>query len=105
MAKKRECYLCGTKYNFCSTCDEDRYAPAWKHSFHSEDCAKIFQCCVDYNMSLISKDEAQDILLGCDLSNKKSFREDVKETIGKILEEKKAEVKVEEPKPFFKKNA
>lgn len=105
MAKKRECYLCGMKYNFCSTCDEDRYAPAWKHSFHSENCAKIFQCCVDYNMSLIYKDEAQDILLGCDLSNKKSFREDVNETIGKILEEKKAEVKVEEPKPFFKKNA
>ena len=99
MAKKRECYLCGTKYNFCSTCDEDRYAPAWKHSFHSEDCAKIFQCCVDYNMSLITKDEAKSILLGCDLSDKKSFREDAQETISKILAEDKPKAK-----PFAEKN-
>lgn len=104
MARKRECYLCGTKYKFCSTCDEDRYAPAWKHSFHSEDCAKIFQCCVDYNMSLISKDEAQNILLGCDLSNKESFREDAQETIANILAEDKSEPKLEESKSLFKKN-
>lgn len=100
MAKKRACHLCGTEYKFCSTCDEDRYAPVWKHSFHSEDCAKIFQCCVDYNMSLITKDEAKAILGGCDLSNKASFREDVKATIAKIMAEDKP--KVEDVKSFKK---
>ena len=79
---------------------------AWRDLFlNAHKDISYMACILYYAYPLISKDVAQDILLGCDLSNKKSFREDVKETIGKILEEKKAEVKVEEPKPFFKKNA
>ena len=50
-------------------------------------------------MSLINKDEAKSILLGCDLSDKKSFREDAQETISKILAEDKPKAK-----PFAEKN-
>ena len=85
MAKHRECYLCGTKYQFCPTCWDDRNEPAWKFTFHSEDCGKIFKCCVDYNMQLITKEEAQAILNECDLSNQASFRKDVQDTIKVIM--------------------
>lgn len=99
MAYMRSCYLCGKEYRFCPTCREDRHAPAWKNTFCSEDCSSIFKCAVDYNMNMITKEEAQDILLGCDLSNQKSFREGTQSAIAKIMEEpKKEEIKVDELK-------
>ena len=95
MAKYRKCYLCGERYEYCPTCWDDRNEPAWKVTFHTEDCKVIFQTCVDYNMGLISKEEAQLTLNNCDLSKKKDFREDVQDTIDIIMAEpeKKAKAK------------
>lgn len=95
MAKYRKCYLCGERYEFCPTCWDDRNEPAWKVTFHAEDCKVIFQTCVDYNMGLISKEDAQLALKDCDLSKKKDFRKDVQDTIDIIMAEpeKKAKAK------------
>jgi len=104
MAKTKECYLCGTKYKFCPTCWEDRNEPAWKFTFHSEDCSKIFKCCVDFNMQLITKEEAQAILNECNLSKQPSFRKDVQDTI-KVIMAKPARVEFQSKKKFAEESA
>ena len=72
--RTRECYLCGEKYSYCSTCSQDRYKPAWMADFHSEDCKNIFQICTNFNLGVQTKVEAQDALRQCDLSNKEKFK-------------------------------
>ena len=110
----RECRVCGSKYEYCPTCSYDKFKPAWMVDFHEENCKTIWDTCTRFNMELISKKEAQDIILECDLSKQENFAEFIKNDIEKILaedpkpmEELKpmAEPKVvEAPKPTFKKH-
>lgn len=72
--RQRECYLCGAKYNYCPTCTQDQYKPAWMATFHSESCKNIFEICTRYNMNLMTKEEAQEALASCDLTNKDNFK-------------------------------
>lgn len=105
MARMRKCHLCGKEYKYCNTCEEDKYAPVWKSTFHSENCAKIFKCAVDFGVSLITKEEAKSILLECDLTDKESFREDVQNAISEIMKEQDPEPEDKKEKdniPFIK---
>jgi len=72
--RNRECYLCGIDYQYCSTCSQDRMKPVWMSEFHSENCKNIFDICTRFNMNLMSKSEAQDVLNACDLSNRANFK-------------------------------
>lgn len=73
MAKKnRECLTCGAKYSYCPNCN--RKAPYWMAEFHDENCKNIFQICTQYNVGLLTKEQAQEALSACDLSNKESFK-------------------------------
>ena len=74
MAKKnRKCITCGEKYSYCPNCN--RKAPYWMTEFHAENCKNIFQICTEYNVGLKTKEQAQEALNACDLSNKESFVE------------------------------
>ena len=73
-ARTRSCYLCGEKYNYCSTCSQDRFKPAWMADFHSESCKNIFQICTDFNLGIKTQSEAKAALEQCDLSNKENFK-------------------------------
>lgn len=88
--RTRECYLCGEKYLYCSTCSQDRMKPAWMSTFHTEDCKNIFDICTRYNLELISKEEAQKALSECDLSNKAKFKDYAQRDIEKIFAVEKA---------------
>lgn len=86
MAKRdRKCYLCGTDYKYCSTCSQDRMKPSWMSEFHSESCKNIFDICTRFNMEMISKDEAQNELAACDLSNKDNFKHYVQRDLVNIF--------------------
>jgi hypothetical protein len=61
--------------------------PAWMAEFHSEDCKNIFDICTRFNMDMISKSEAQDVLSSCDLSNKENFKSYVKRDLENIFAE------------------
>ena len=106
MAKKnRECSTCGTKYSYCPNCN--RKSPSWMTNFHDENCKNIFQICTQYNVGLLTKEQAQEALNACDLSNKENFAECIKRDFENIFEAEKT-VEVEEPvvveQPFtFKK--
>ena len=85
--RTRECYLCGTKYEYCPTCTQDRLKPTWMEEFHSDDCRLIFDICTRFNMKLISKTEAQEALKKCDLSNRENFKSYVKRDLENIFDE------------------
>lgn len=106
--RTRECKVCGTKYEYCPTCSQDKYKPAWMALFHEENCMKIWDICTRFNMELMSKEEAKEALLKCDLSKKESFVDFVQKDIENILKEEPApmvveEIKPVEEKPVFKK--
>lgn len=72
--RKRECYLCGESYAYCGSCSQDRTKPSWMSEFHSENCKTIFDTCTRYNMGMLSKTEAKDVLSACNLTNKANFK-------------------------------
>ena len=93
--RTRECYLCGTRYEYCPTCSQDKMKPTWMAEFHDENCKNIFDICTRFNMQLLNKKEAQSALKECDLSNKASFKSYVQRDLENIFAEDKIVVPVE----------
>ena len=85
--RDRKCYLCGEKYKYCPTCSDDRMKPAFMAEFHSENCKNIFEICTRFNMNLMSKSEAQEALVSCDLSNKANFKSYIQRDFENIFAE------------------
>ena len=83
--RNRSCYLCGTSYQYCPTCSQDRMKPSWMAEFHSENCKNIFDTCTRFNMKMLTKDEAKEAITKCDLSNKLNFRPSVQNTLSNLL--------------------
>ena len=96
MRKNRKCICCSTEYFYCPNCNgADRLKPSWYSEFHSEDCMKIFDTCTRYNMQMMSKSEAQEILNSCDLSNRSNFKSYVQHDLEVIFAEDPIIVEVE----------
>ena len=92
MRYPRTCLCCGKTYEYCPSCYDYRNLPLWMNSFHDENCKDIWEICTDYNFELITKEQANELLSACDLSNAKSFSKCVKRDLGVIMQEpKKAE--------------
>lgn len=85
--RSRECYLCGSKYEYCPSCSQDKNKPTWMAEFHSESCKNVFDICTRFNMKLLTKAEAKTALEKCDLSNKKSFKDYVQRDLRNIFAE------------------
>ena len=64
----RKCILCGKEYKYCPSCPKDAKKETWYAIFDSENCKNISKALTDYNLNKISKDEARNALLACDLS-------------------------------------
>ena len=93
--RTRECLLCGTRYEYCPTCSQDKMKPTWMTEFHDENCKSIFDICTRFNMQLLSKDEAKAALQACDLSNKASFKSYVQRDLKNIFAEDEIIIPVE----------
>jgi hypothetical protein len=81
----KTCILCGKKYKFCGDCREEMFQPTWKNTYCSENCRTIFNTVVGYAQNTITIEKAQEILGGCDLSAKDTFREDFLKYIDEIM--------------------
>ena len=94
MAKKnRECHTCGEKYSYCPNCN--RNEPSWMAEFHDENCKNIFQICTQYNVGLLTKEQAKESLNACDLSNKENFTECIQRDFENIFAEDKLTILVD----------
>ena len=95
MAKKnRTCICCGTTYEYCPTCGgQDRMKPAWYSEFCSEECKELWTAATKFNMNMLSKEEAQEIILDLKLKPHAEYVECVQRDLTNILEEPKKEQK------------
>ena len=100
--RTRECLLCGTRYEYCPTCSQDKMKPSWMTEFHNENCKNIFDICTRFNMELMNKEEAQKALSTCDLSNKESFKACVQRDFKNIFAEESKSVQTKASKPVTK---
>ena len=81
------CKTCGVQYYHCYACPADLYHPSWKALFHEENCQEIFTILGRHGQGLISAEEAKELLAQCDLSQKNTFNESIKNHIALICGE------------------
>lgn len=102
--KDRKCIVCGREYRYCPNCWDDRNKPAYMMEFDCENCKTIFDICSRFNMELNTKEESEELLKKCDLSDKDNFSEQIKKDIANITytDPNKIEIKkTEESAPVF----
>lgn len=98
--KKLECIVCGSKYDGCISCERNSLT-SWKTVCDTENHFTIFTILHKYNVTKkITKEQAKELLLKCDLTGWENFQIGIASSIAKILKEKtpiKEEVKEIKP--------
>lgn len=91
MAEKNKmnavCAICGREYYMCLSCEEHRKLNPWKRYTDTSEHYKIFQILHGFNIGVYNKEEAKCKLLMVDLSDKESFKDNIRRKIDFILEE------------------
>lgn len=83
--KNRKCASCGTTYSYCPSCSgADKLAPTWKSEFCSEICKDVWSTCTQYNLNLVTKEKAQEMLEQLDMNTPDSYVETIQRDIIKI---------------------
>jgi hypothetical protein len=99
MAKKnRTCVCCGTQFSYCPTCGGDKLKPGWSSQFCSEDCQELWSTATKFNLDMISKEEAKELISVLELKPHTEYVECVQRDLKNILKEDKPAV-VEETAP------
>jgi hypothetical protein len=81
----RVCKVCGSEYHFCPTCAGVSVTDKYKTMFCSKNCRDIFHTISRYFVKDVSKEEAKDILLSLDLSNRAKFNDSIKADIDEVM--------------------
>lgn len=93
MKHNKKCCVCGDSYYYCTGCVNK--SPAYMVSFCCENCRSIYNAVAGFNMGDYTKEEAVELLKQCDLSKQESFSKLMRESIDKILDAPKQEIKSE----------
>lgn len=88
--KARKCIVCGKEYEYCNGCKSYAAFPAWMAIYHDENCKNIMNIATEYMAGNLTKAEAKAKLDGCDLTNKKNFKESVATAVNEICATKKS---------------
>ena len=102
MRKNRTCTCCKTTYTYCPDCGgADRLKPYWYADFCCVECKDLWDTATKFNMQLISKEEAVEIISGLNLKDKSEYVDCVQRDLTVIFDEPKAKraktAKAEEP--------
>lgn len=112
MAKRnRTCLSCGIKYSYCPTCSVDKAKPTWMTEFCNEVCKELFGTATRYNMQVLTKSEAKEIIENLELKEKSEYVDFIQKDLENILGEEKViaeepiieELAVEEIAPILEK--
>ena len=95
--KARKCIVCGREYEYCNRCSSHATMPTWMALYHDDNCRNIMNIATEYMAGNLTKAEAKSELDGCDLTNKKNFKESVLKAVNEICATKK-DVKIDAPK-------
>lgn len=58
MSKKRECLVCGKKYQYCGHCNKNNVVETWKNIYCSKECREVFSICSNFEGGIITQEEA-----------------------------------------------
>lgn len=89
------CRICGTPYHRCNCKSED----SWRKVTDTAEHYQIFCVVRDYVNGIIDANKANKLLEKMDLSNKDTFRENVKNVLNEIAIVKKTEFAKKEVSP------
>lgn len=88
MRKNRKCICCSTEYSYCPDCNGvDKLKPSWHTEFCSEDCKDLWAAATKFNMDMISKEEAQEIIVNLNLKDKSEYVKCVQRDLDNIFDE------------------
>ena len=93
-----KCYVCGKENKYCPNCAEFANAPSYLQMYDSEECQKIDMTLNKFWFNHLSKDQAKELLAGCNLG--KVMNKDLLVAVNKLNEEDN----IEEKKTFRKRN-
>ena len=88
--KARKCIVCGKEYEYCNRCSSHASMPTWMALYHDENCRNIMNIATEYMAGNLERANAKLELDGCDLTNKKNFKESVLKAVNEIYATKKA---------------
>ena len=80
------CAICGKPYKICRTCQEIKSFTPWRTITDTLQHYMLFLVLSEYSR-IKDKVKAKDELLKCDLSEKESFKDSVKNMIDEIMKE------------------
>ena len=80
------CAICGQPYKICRTCQEIKSFTPWRTITDTLQHYTLFLVLSEYSRTK-DKTKAKDELLKCDLSEKESFKDSVKNMIDEIMKE------------------
>ena len=94
MRKNRQCICCSAEYSYCPDCGgHDRFKESWYSTFCSEDCKDLWLTATKFNMGMLEKQDAKDIISALNLKDKSEYVECVQRDLNNIF------AADEEPKP------
>ena len=96
--RDRSCLCCGTKYQYCPTCSNDRMKPTWMTEFCEESCKELWTVATKFNMQMLTKEEAKEAISALKLKDKSVYVDCVQRDLENIMAEEKIEKPVVEEK-------
>lgn len=86
----KKCSCDGVRYSYCPDCSRiDALKPSWYSEFCSETCMTLWTTLTKYNMSMLSKSEAKDIISALDLKPIDAYVACVQRDYNKVMAEEK----------------
>lgn len=74
MRKNRQCSCCGVQYTYCPDCGgADRLKPTWYADFCSENCKDLWSTATKFNMGMMTKQEAAEIISSLSLKDRETY--------------------------------
>lgn len=93
--KNKQCLACRTAYSYCPSCSRaDALAPSWKSEFCCESCKDIWNTLVKFNMDMLTKSEAKEIISKIALKPIESYVKCIQKDLNVIMIEEKKPKKV-----------
>lgn len=87
LKNNKKCIVCGKVYTYCPNCAEFHSMPRWYGIFHGENCKNLYELVCDFDAGVVSKDEALERAMECDLTGMDAIPESMAKTIHAILGE------------------
>ena len=86
MRKNRKCICCSAEYFYCPDCGgADKLKPSWYTEFCGVDCKDLWMTATKFNMGLIEKDEAREIISSLNLKDKSEYVECVQHDLENLM--------------------